>query len=101
VGETRQEEVRHTTLPVNSRLARSASGSARREIGDRTQSRQAGRRSLKHIWRTVSRDDLITQRLQGDQEGKDVTAVQNEFDRLLILNLDDTERESARRGSIA
>lgn len=38
---------------------------------------------MTHAWLSISRDDLLVERLQAEQEGRDLDSVQGEFDALL------------------
>lgn len=44
---------------------------------------------MKHIWLYPSKSDIQTERLQCIQEGRDLTSVEEEFERILALDLED------------
>ncbi len=50
---------------------------------------------MKHIWLYLSRSDIETERQQCEQEGRDLTSVQDEFDRVLALDLEDPSSQPA------
>ena len=50
---------------------------------------------MRHAWLYISRDDLLVERLQAEQEGKDLASVQPEFDALLAQAEPDQERSAS------
>ncbi len=50
---------------------------------------------MKHIWLYLSRTDLETERRQCEEEGRDLSSVQEEFERVLALDLEDLGNQPA------
>ena len=50
---------------------------------------------LKHTWLYLSRTDIETERRQCEEEGRDLSSVNNEFDRVLALDLNDLVNQPA------
>lgn len=50
---------------------------------------------MPHVWLWISRDDLLTERLQAQQEGRDLTHLQSEFERLLAQDPPNQEEAGA------
>ena len=50
---------------------------------------------MKHIWLYISRTDLETERRQCEEEGKDLTPLLPEFERVLALDLEDPAHQPA------
>jgi ADP-ribosylglycohydrolase len=50
---------------------------------------------MKHIWLYLSHSDIETERLQCEQEGKDLSSIAGEFERVLALDLEDPANQPA------
>jgi len=50
---------------------------------------------FKHIWLYLSKTDIETERRQCEEEGKDLSSVADEFERVLALDLDDLVNQPA------
>lgn len=50
---------------------------------------------MKHTWLTLSKTDIETERRQCEEEGKDLTGVAEEFERVLALDLTDASNQPA------
>ncbi len=53
---------------------------------------------MKHIWLYLSKSDIETERLQCQQEGRDLSGVEEEFARVLALDLEDPANQQAAQG---
>ena len=59
-------------------------------VASQSQSQEA---PLKHIWLYLSNQDIQTERSQCLQEGRDISQLQAEFDRVLTLDLEDPKNQ--------
>ncbi len=50
---------------------------------------------MKHIWLYLNKSDIETERLQCEQEGLDLSSVQEDFERVLQLDLEDLANQPA------
>jgi len=50
---------------------------------------------LKHIWLYLSRTDIETERRQCEEEGRDLSTVRDDFERVLSLDLEDPRNQPA------
>ena len=50
---------------------------------------------LKHIWLYLSKSDIETERRQCDEEGRDLSSVTEDFERVLAMDLDDMANQPA------
>lgn len=50
---------------------------------------------MKHIWLYLSRTDIETERRQCEEEGRDLSSVEEDFARVLALDLDDLKNQPA------
>src|SRR5438552_3572395 len=51
--------------------------------------------ALKHAWLYLNKTDIETERRQCEDEGRDLTNVENEFARVLALDLEDPSNQPA------
>lgn len=53
---------------------------------------------MKHIWLYLSKTDIETERRQCEEEGRDLSGVEEDFARVLSLDLEDLQNQPAARG---
>ncbi|MCL5283152.1 MAG: hypothetical protein M1330_00335, partial [Armatimonadetes bacterium] len=50
---------------------------------------------MKYIWLYISRDDILTERQQCEEEGRDISLLEDQFEQALSLDLDDLSNQAS------